>query len=147
MNWKKRNRIFAQSQSNSSLQNTNYNNKNTVESLTDTNLIKWLMLTSLVWMGSNHIMLHLIGCTSLSYFCQNYTPWIWSLGINYQIKLKYIQLNNWPIIFKCEVHKSQGKAGKLFQTEKDKRDIKVNKKWDYGMDPFAKRTLLNGVWD
>lgn len=43
-------------------------------------------------------------------------------------------------------YENQGKAGKLFQTEGDKRDMKVNEKCDSEMDPFAKRTSLNGVW-
>lgn len=37
---------------------------------------------------------------------------------------------------------------KLFQTERNKIDMKLNEKYDSGMDgmdPFAKRTLLDGV--
>lgn len=66
-------------------------------------------------MGTNHTVLYLIGCCETHYHdisAKNTQPWIYSLGINYQIKLKYIQ-QNWPVIFKCQVHKNQGKTGKL----------------------------------
>lgn len=59
--------------------------------------------------------------------------------------MRNILKNNRPVIFKSiKVTKVKERLGN-FQTEGNTSNLKLNEKYDAGLDSFAKKSLPNGV--